>query len=53
MREDIFKYFKEIKDLTPVYYHWKERDQAVIDYLYNQKSNLLEMRGDMECYYSR
>lgn len=53
MWKDILKYFKETKEMTPIFYYWKKWDLEVIWFLVNKRWNVIDPKlyGDIENFF--
>jgi len=49
MRKDILKYFKEVKEMKPIFYYWKLRDLEIIKFLIDKHWKLVDPKlyGDI------
>lgn len=52
MRKDILKYFKEQKEMTPIFYYWKKRDKEIMEFLSHTDRSDYKLYGDMENFYN-
>lgn len=53
MWKDILKYFKEAKEMTPIFYYWKKRDKEIMHFLekIDRSEYDYKLYGDMENFY--